>query len=869
MLTRHIQPSFAGGEVSPSLHSRVDSAAYQTWLKNACNFYVHPQGGASNRPGTAYMGTAKNTQKPCRLIPFVVGEDEAYVLEFGDKYIRVFTSAGQVLADNASPYELNSPFAAVDLQAISYTQYGQKLFLAHPDYPPYVLTRITVGRFALAKQPITFGPFQPSNTDITHKMRIVATSQTVEVQGVAASLSFAPVVDGRYFVYGYFQNELFSVAHGYGLDIAQVVNDFNSRYNASGLTAQNLGGVIKITSPQATGGDWNGAVLRLTYRDSFVHEPSIVIEQALSGGINAGGSISSGETTYLLESDFDAFSPLDVGEKYSLTHIIEAQKQTGALGYEDASSVIKSAGDWRVQTSGTWTGTLVVEKSEDLGTTWQAVRYLQRTNEEGNLVEFGTLEDTGRIYYIRLRAQGITGQAGYEIASVAFRQEGIAVISEFATARKVTVTLERPYGSTDWTSEWAEGSFGTKNGYPSCVFFYQNRLGLAGTAREPQTLWFSKTGHYEDFGHARGALLDNDAISITLSGKKLNAIHSICAARRLLVFTAGSEWTISSSGALTPYNIQLEQQSERGSSRAVGVMVGNRALYVQARGGAVRDFYYDYNSAAYTGEDLTLCAKHLFHNKTIVEICHQQEPDNVVWCVLSDGIVAALTYVAEQNVCAWTHHQTQGAFRSVCVIPNRGYDEVWFAVERNGKYLIEKLLPRMVSKSPQDQIFLDASVSKKSDVAFDEVDGLAHLEGSKVRVLADGNPLGEMTVTNGKIQLPRSINCAQVGLAYQATLQTLPIVFALENGISSDQKKRVVSVTLQLADSRGGTVALAGETGEEIIQRTTEPYNTPLALRTESYVLPLSGAHTIGPSVIFTQEEPLPVTLLAVICRTA
>lgn len=81
---------------------------------------------------------------------------------------------------------------------------------------------------------------------------------------------------------------------------------------------------------------------------------------------------------------------------------------------------------------------------------------------------------------------------------------------------------------------------------------------------------------------------------------------------KLLVFTAGSEWTISSTGALTPYNIQIQQQSERGASRTAPVMVGNKALYVQARGGVLRDFYYDYNSASYTSNDLTLYAKHLF-----------------------------------------------------------------------------------------------------------------------------------------------------------------------------------------------------------------------------------------------------------------
>ena len=340
-------------------------------------------------------------------------------------------------------------------------------------------------------------------------------------------------------------------------------------------------------------------------------------------------------------------------------------------------------------------------------------------------------------------------------------------------------------------------------------------------------------------------------------------------AGKLLVFTAGSEWSLSSSGALTPYNLQVEQQGERGASRVGVVMVGNRALYVQARGSSLRDFYYDYNSATYTGEDLTLCARHLFANKEIKEICHQQEPDNLIWCILSDGTVATLTYVAEQNICAWTHHDTQGSFCSVCVIPNRGYDEVWFVVRRDGKYFIEKLLQRLASTLAQNQIFLDASFSKKSEQSFTEVTGLTYLEGKTVGVLADGNPLTGLTVQQGKITLPRAMNCVHVGLLYQAQLQTLPAVFQLSNGTSTDQKKRVVSVTLQMADSRGGKVGLEGETAEEIVQRTTEPYNTPLTLKTGSYVLALPGSHQLAPSLVITQDEPLPFTLLAVLCRVA
>ncbi len=868
MFTRHIQPSFSGGEVSPALAARVDSGAYSSWLKSACNFFVHPQGGASNRPGTAYMGTAKYTT-PCRLIPFVISEQESYVLELGNYYIRVYTSAGQVLTNQGVPYEIVSPYAATDLQTLCFTQYDQKLFLAHPSYPLQCLTRTGVGQFTLAALPIQYGPFQPANTQTTRHLRVVETQETMQVEGVAASLRFSPVTDSRYIVYGYFNNEQFFMPDDYGLDLNQLVSSFNTRYQSQGLTAVNLGGVLQITSPQATGGDWNGAVLTLTYRLSFAQNPSFTTQQALSGGVNGGGTVPVGDVVYVLESDFDIFSPLQVGGRFSLTHPIQSQYLTGTISYNDVSSTLKTGSDWRIQLTGNWTGTVILEKSEDSGTTWQAVRSYSRTSSDNSLVDLGNLEDTGKMYYLRLRAVGITGQAGYALSAAAFVQEGVVVVTAFINARQVEVALERPCGAQTWTSDWAEGSFSPKNGYPSCVFFYQDRLGLAGTNAEPQTLWFSKTARYTDFGHARAGLLDNDALSLNLSGKCLNAIHQVAVAGRLFIFTSGSEWTLSSSGALTPYNLQIQQQSERGASRCAVVMVGNRALYVQARGGALRDFYYDYASASYTGEDLTLCAKHLFQNNEIREICHQQEPDNLVWCVLSNGVLASLTYVAEQNVCAWTHHTTQGYFRSVCTIPNRGYDELWVAVERNGACFVEKMLPRLASKLPQDQLFLDASVSKKSDTPFTQVEGLAHLEGCEVNVLADGNVLGSRTVSNGKIVLPHAMTCVHVGLGYQARLQTLPIVFATANGISSDQKKRLVSVTVQLADSRGGKVSSIGEEGEVIIQRQTETYNTPLALKTENYVLTLSGTHVLGPSLVLSQEEPLPITLLALQCRVA
>lgn len=162
---------------------------------------------------------------------------------------------------------------------------------------------------------------------------------------------------------------------------------------------------------------------------------------------------------------------------------------------------------------------------------------------------------------------------------------------------------------------------------------------------------------------------------------------------------------------------------------------------------------------------------------------------------------------------------------------------------------------------------MDASVSRKADTAFTELGGLEHLEGREVGVLADGSPVSGLVVTNGKITLPRPMTCVHAGLTYEAELQTLPAALADNSGTLQDRKRRLVSVTLKMSDSRGGRAGTEETQLDELIQRSTEPFNSPIALKTGDYTLTVAGTHGLMPSVIFRQTEPLPVTLLAVISR--
>lgn len=81
--------NFTRGELSPRMEGRSDVEAFFQGVSELQNMIVLPQGGAQKRPGTSYFSTVQTTTKKSRLIPFVVDEDQRYVLELYDGGIRV------------------------------------------------------------------------------------------------------------------------------------------------------------------------------------------------------------------------------------------------------------------------------------------------------------------------------------------------------------------------------------------------------------------------------------------------------------------------------------------------------------------------------------------------------------------------------------------------------------------------------------------------------------------------------------------------------------------------------------------------------------------------------------------------------------
>jgi hypothetical protein len=139
-LLKKLMAVFTGGEVSPALYSRVDIDRYNSSLRTARNFIIHPTGGASNRPGTKFVGAAHNGSDRAILQEFVFSRTQAYVLEFGNFYIGFYTD-GNVISSGGSPYTITSPYSINDVEDLRFESSADVIWITHPSYQTRTLTR--------------------------------------------------------------------------------------------------------------------------------------------------------------------------------------------------------------------------------------------------------------------------------------------------------------------------------------------------------------------------------------------------------------------------------------------------------------------------------------------------------------------------------------------------------------------------------------------------------------------------------------------------------------------------------------------------------------------------------------------------------
>jgi hypothetical protein len=448
-----------------------------------------------------------------------------------------------------------------------------------------------------------------------------------------------------------------------------------------------------------------------------------------------------------------------------------------------------------------------------------------------------------------------------------------ADLTDEAAGSSVTIS-----GDLVADSSFALGAFSATTGYPAAVTFYEQRLVFASTTEQPQTIFFSVGGSFEDFTDGVGAA---DALTYTLGSNQVNVIRYLQAGRVLLVGTSGGEFVVTSSedAPLSPTNAVVKRQATYGSANIQPVQVANVTLFVQRARRKLRELVFDLNTDSYQAPDMTLLAEHIT-TSGIKAMALQQEPDNVVWCVLENGKFVGMTYRREENVIAWHEHLIGGSFgsdsfahvESVATIPGAlDEDQTYLIVKRTiggaTKRYIEYFNFFDFGDNILDAYFVDSGLTYSGSAAT-TISGLDHLEGQTVRIVANGATHPDKVVSSGAITLDFSATNVHIGLGYTSTLQTMRIDAGGTEGTSQAKTKRIHEVTLRLFRTVGVEVGSSTSELDRIPFRSSaDAMDSALALFTGDKEVEFRGGFDTDGFIVVRQSQAMPMTILSIMPR--
>jgi hypothetical protein len=709
MPTPHFQTSFASGEWSPKLQSRVDIQKYHAGAALLRNFFVdYSGGGASTRQGTAFIAQAG--ANGARLIPFQPSTTLSYVLEFGQNYIRFYSNGAQILSGGL-PYQISSPYATADLfpnpttgnPGLKFVQDVTSLIICHPNYAPQILTINSATNWQLTA--INFGPtiasptapslatgnlpagsfaygYQVTAVDINNQESIPVGTTT------AASFEFLGAANGSITfswtgVSGAISYNVYKTYPSYAVvPPTGAIYGFIGNVTATSFT-DSYPGIIPdfaqtppVSNNPFMGGSVTGA--SVTAAGTYTTVPTISFAAPPSGNRAYGGVWLSILTAVL--------STLDVNNPHN-------HNLVGVYLYMSNSVVLQ---------------------------------VLAATNLGGGLYQITSISiiNNGSWY---------SGTAPTTDTPQGFSDGSLSYASGHVTYTWGVGGIYINYGGTGYSSPpaitFSSGAATAVSqisvqGNPGVPSFFQERLMLGNQVQAVQTFNLSQPGSFFNFNTSNPSE-DDDSITATIIGTELNDIRNLVPVPSgIVALTGKGAWLINGGGGvssqspITPTNATAAPQAFNGANDLKPIKINLDLLYATNKGNYVRDLTYNIYANVYTGQDISVLSNHLFFGFNIIDWAWSEEPFKVLWAVRNDGTLLSLSYVKEQELIGWAHHDTNGQFLSTCsVIENVNgsiVDAVYFIVQRfiNGSYVqyVERMADRYFTYGYEDAWSVDCGL---------------------------------------------------------------------------------------------------------------------------------------------------------------
>lgn len=585
-------------------------------------------------------------------------------------------------------------------------------------------------------------------------------------------------------------------------------------------------------------------------------------------------SATTGSIT--LTASASLFNSGHVGSYWQIGYSRPSSYVEIALTGNGTSSTIEILGTWDFETHGTWQADVAVERSYD-GSTWERVKVVSSRSPESNYISDG--QQTTKQATYRLKVENWSSGSGRALLT---RPDsyvyGLAQITGYTSPTVVNATVVEDFFSTSASVIWREGAWSAYRGYPSALCLYEGRMFYAGSGTQSLTVWGSSVDGFNDFEYGSN---DSDAFSFTLASNRQNAIQWMVGHNKLCIGTSGDEWTVSGGQgeeAITATNVRAIKQTSFGSDKIQARVCGDVVLFVQRGGKRIREFLYSFEKDGYIANDATRFADHITGSYKFKQITFMQTPFPCMWAVTTDNRLVSMMYDRAEDVNSWSVHTTQTAVYSVAILPGvNGNDEVWVACDRNAAGLTIRTAERMIFdpiEAKEDMVFVDSAISKTGPATT--FSGLTNLAGQSVDVLADGAPIGGLTVSAlGVLTLPKAATKVKVGLSYTSVLMPQRIDVDGVLGPSQGMTRRIREIVVRFNESLGLTYGDGKEkdANGNIIWRDlpfrdrNDPMDESPALFTGDKRLLWPGEYEYEGDLILKQRQPLPWQIVALIVK--
>lgn len=664
----HLQTNFTAGEISPRMLGRTDLDKYPNALAYQSNFLTQPQGGIVRRPGTVYAATTRNAD-PAAWSATTTYSTGNLVVYNGTTYSCAASSTGNVPPNLTYWTPLGSIARLVPFQFSTVQSY-----------------QIEFGdgycRFYRSSAQLEISPAAAYNGGTAYVPTNLVSSAGVNYYCIAATTGNAP------------PNPT------YWYPLAGNVYEIPSPYAAADLP--NLkwtqsADILFICHPNyqpyelRRQGDvqWQ-FVLHPCNNGPYIDVNATAIALTPSG---EGGSVTI-TAGYL---------PWNAATNYIVGSIVSLAGTNYICILANVGTTPPNATYWTVYTVG-----ISVFAATDVG---RLVTIQQNTALDNDGVPFA--DGTGQ--------PAIT----WGVALITAYNSATSVTATVVTATSTTTGYPFVAKDTDLNAPsitWALGAWSNFLGWPTVCAFHQGRLWFANTASQPQTLWSTVVDDFANFSPntvvpsvstattytspASSIVAADNACTFTLDDDHVNSIEwMVSISKGMMVLTSGAEFLLGTDALftpITPTNVQVFRQSTFGvKPLAHPTQIGIVVLFTQIAGAKILELHYDFYNNQYLPQNLALLAEHITRatgdqGMNIVDSAYQQEPAGILWSILGDGSLVAMTYLKEQTVIAWHRHPLGGGWtspitgpgnpvvESVSVIrdPALQEDQVWLIVKR-------------------------------------------------------------------------------------------------------------------------------------------------------------------------------------------